>query len=402
MACFITNFLLVIPFLLFDVQISQARTGGVRTKVFLSSRIDLEPGLVSNKLYYGMKFPRGHIAIKSLDGELVDAKGKPVPLHDVYLHHWIIVRYYQRKGVDLNKHQSDLGFLQSNMIPVKNSGICESGLVQYFGLGSETRKTRTYIPDPYGIEVGDPAGVPEGFEEKWLLNVHAIDTRGTQDRVGCFECRCDLYNRTVASYGGGLRCCVDGSRCRLKDGFSDVKRSIYLKYTIRYLHWNAAIRPVNVYIFDITAVLNQGDEAQARHPCQVEYDVEACSIGAAKNRTCIDTRTLSIALPEDGDVIYGVGHIHAGGINTTLYGEGGKEICSSYPLYGTGQEAGNEAGYIVGMSTCYPSPGSIKILPGEKLTFVSNYNNTKGHTGVMGLFYLLVANSSVKTGVPHG
>jgi hypothetical protein len=69
----------------------------------------------------------------------------------------------------------------------------------------------------------------------------------------------------------------------------------------------------------------------------------------------------------------------------------GRVICSSIPSYGNGSEAGNETGYIVGMSTCYPKPGSVKIIDGETLTLESNYNSSKEHTGVMGLFYLLVA-----------
>jgi hypothetical protein len=69
----------------------------------------------------------------------------------------------------------------------------------------------------------------------------------------------------------------------------------------------------------------------------------------------------------------------------------GRIICSSIPIYGNGNEAGNEAGYVVGMSTCYPQPGSVKIIDGETLTLESNYNNTKEHVGVMGHFYLLVA-----------
>jgi hypothetical protein len=43
------------------------------------------------------------------------------------------------------------------------------------------------------------------------------------------------------------------------------------------------------------------------------------------------------------------------------------------------------------MSSCYPQSGLVKIIDGEILTLESNYNNTKEHTGVMGLFYLLVA-----------
>ncbi|KAL6517877.1 hypothetical protein OROMI_033578 [Orobanche minor] len=72
---------------------------------------------------------------------------------------------------------------------------------------------------------------------------------------------------------------------------------------------------------------------------------------------------------------------------------GGRVICSSNPTYGKGYEPGNEAGYVVGMSTCYPSPGSVKISAGETLTLVSNYSNAQSHTGVMGLFYILVADS---------
>uniref|UniRef100_A0A0V0I8E9 Putative ovule protein n=2 Tax=Solanum TaxID=4107 RepID=A0A0V0I8E9_SOLCH len=48
------------------------------------------------------------------------------------------------------------------------------------------------------------------------------------------------------------------------------------------------------------------------------------------------------------------------------------------------------------MSTCYPRPGSIKISEGETVTLLSNYSNAQRHTGVMGLFYLLVAEPSPK------
>lgn len=68
-----------------------------------------------------------------------------------------------------------------------------------------------------------------------------------------------------------------------------------------------------------------------------------------------------------------------------------RTICSSTPTYGNGNEAGNEDGYIVGMSTCYPEPGSIKINDGETLVLESNYSSSQKHTGVMGLFYILVA-----------
>lgn len=70
----------------------------------------------------------------------------------------------------------------------------------------------------------------------------------------------------------------------------------------------------------------------------------------------------------------------------------GRLLCGSDPIYGDGGEvAGNESGYVVGMTTCYPRPGSVKVSDGEVLTLESDYNNTRGHTGLMGLFYILVA-----------
>ncbi|KAL3529036.1 hypothetical protein ACH5RR_008358 [Cinchona calisaya] len=66
-------------------------------------------------------------------------------------------------------------------------------------------------------------------------------------------------------------------------------------------------------------------------------------------------------------------------------------------------EPGNETGYIVRMSTCYPQPVSFKISTGESLTLVSNYSNAQMHTGVMGLFYILVADQPAQNAnsAPH-
>ncbi|KAL8464491.1 hypothetical protein ACS0TY_034137 [Phlomoides rotata] len=372
------------------VQTSEAGGNGVKTDVFLSPKFVLEAGSVSEKYYYGVDFPKGHIAIKSFNAEVIDERGNSVPLHETYLHHWIVVRYYIRKVKNVAKESVDLGILQADFLIVKNSGLCEHGLVQYFGLGSETRRTATDVPDPYGIEVGNPGDVPDGYEEKWMLNVHAIDTRGAENKLGCTECRCDLYNVTVEGYNGGLRCCHDEARCRVKAGFQGVKRGLYLRYNVTYVDWDASIIPVDIYILDVTDIWTK-----ARHRCLIEYEVESCNVGT-KNKECTHTKSLSVSLPTGGDVIYGVGHLHTGGTGITLYGEGGREICSSIPAYGSGDEVGNEAGYIVGMSTCYPSPGSIKVSAGERLTLVSNYSSAQTHTGVMGLFYLLVSDSSPK------
>ncbi|KAK9147767.1 hypothetical protein Scep_006524 [Stephania cephalantha] len=56
----------------------------------------------------------------------------------------------------------------------------------------------------------------------------------------------------------------------------------------------------------------------------------------------------------------------------------GHLICTSIPIYGEGKEAGYEAGYIVGMSSCNHHPGTVKISNGEMLYLESNYSIIRG------------------------
>ncbi|KAG6410657.1 hypothetical protein SASPL_128722 [Salvia splendens] len=246
----------------------------------------MEPGLVSNKNYFNIDFPRGHIGLKSFNADGVDG-------------------------------DDDLSI-------VRNSGISGNRLTQYFGVGAETRRTSTHIPHPYAIQVG--------YEEGWVLNVHAIDTRGADDKMGCTECRCDLYGFFEA--GGGLHCCPDDSRCRLKQGFRGENKRIYLRYTVKYVEWDSSS-----IVTDVWTKADQSKGIRATHHCKVEYGVESCGGGVEKDG-CVDTESVSFSFPVGGEVVYGVGHQHAGG--------GGRTICSSKPIYGKGNEAGNEAGFIVG------------------------------------------------------
>lgn len=375
----------------------------IKSAVFLSPKFELRPGSVINKFYDDIDFPKGHVAIKSFDAEVVDEAGNSIPLHETYLHHWVVGRYHQSNHATHTENDSHKMLQKAYPGLVRNSGICQGNILpQYFGLGSETRGTPTDIPDPFGMEMGNPTEIPEGFEEKWLFNIHAIDTRGVEDKLGCTECKCELYNVTVDEYGrplmsdykGGLSCCYDNTQCKLKEGFKGPKRSLYLKYKIKWVDWDEFIVPLKTYIIDVTDSLKLSDDSKGMnsdHDCKIEYQVESCSTDHEEGNGCVHVKRTSLPLQTGGYVIYAVAHQHSGGVGSTLYGQDGRVICSSVPSYGHGNEAGNEAGYIVGMSTCYPKPGSVKIIDGEILTHESNYNNTKEHTGVMGLFYLLVA-----------
>ncbi|KAI7752347.1 hypothetical protein M8C21_014834 [Ambrosia artemisiifolia] len=399
-------FFLAIALLATCAQNSEARVtieNGLKSMVYLSPKITQHHGSVSNKYYYDIEFPKGHIALKSFNAEVVDEEGNPVSLQETYLHHWVVVRYYERIGIEDKKHDGNTGFHKSDHIIAGNAGICSHGLTQFFGLGSETRKTSTRVPDPFGIEVGNPLEVPFGYEEKWMLNIHAIDTRGTVDAMGCTECRCNLYNVTNDEYGrpldpnylGGLYCCYDETQCKVKNGLESVERNLYLRYTVKWVDWSDSIVPVKIFILDVTDTW----QTTGIHDCLIEYNVEQSTTGIATN-DYTSSRRSSVRFPIGGDVVYGVAHQHSGGIGSALYREDGQAICSSTPIYGKGNDVGDEAGYIVGMTTCYPKPGSMKIAKGETLTLESNYSSEKSHTGVMGLFYILVAESSLESHNP--
>jgi len=75
--------------LLLSTSFSSAATRktnkNIKTNVFMSPKIELCPGFVSNKVYYDVEFPRGHISLKSFNAELVDEAGNSIPLYQTYL-----------------------------------------------------------------------------------------------------------------------------------------------------------------------------------------------------------------------------------------------------------------------------------------------------------------------------
>jgi len=273
----------------------------IKSALFLSPKFELGPGSVVNRYYYDIDFPRGHVAIKSFHAEVVDEAGNPIPLHETYLHHWTVERYHQSKHVTHTINDGQRMPENSDNVMMRNSGICQGNINgQYFGLGSETRGTATDIPDPFGIEIGNPAEIPEGYEEIWMVNVHAIDTRGVEDKLGCTECKCELYNVTVDEYGrsirsdykGGFLCCYDSKQCKLKEGFEGPKRSLYLRYTVKWIDWDDFIVPVKIYIIDVTDTLKLSDNSKgmnSEHDCKVNEFIKT------RSRCTMDVRSRSVS-----------------------------------------------------------------------------------------------------------
>ncbi|RDX90550.1 hypothetical protein CR513_27572, partial [Mucuna pruriens] len=373
----------------------------IKTATFVSESFEMGPGLIIAKTFMNIEFPKGHIGVKSFDAELVDQEGNSVPSYETYLHHWFAIKYIENVTMAHNPklHRRD------DLIFQRNEGTCNGYILpHYWGFGVESRGTTSKIPGSFAIELGNPTKIPNGYEEKWLLNIMAIDIRGAQDKKGCTECRCDkinlpknFYNVTrdmhnqplTTNYKGGLFCCQDNVQCKLRKDFQGSRRKLSLRYKISWVDWNKYQIPVKVYILDATDKVTLND-SKINHDCQAEYTIPANGGGDYPH-----VQKANIPMQKGGYLIYGTAHMHSGVVNATLYGQDGRTLCTSTPKYGTGMEAGNEKGYLIGMSVCYPQLGSIKINDGEILTLESRYKN-EFRTGVMGHFYIYLAEK-----IPH-
>jgi len=385
----------------------------IKTLECMSPPLRAKAGEVNNK-YYPAEYPNGHIGIKSFSAELVDEKGESIPLSSIYLHHWVMFEF----AVPKEKVQRHLGHLLRHMrrhhkhrmhydansvasLEAPHHRKFHEGkkriLRNFFGKGGETRHTDTRMPGLYVTEAGKPL---EGYENVWVLNVHGLDTRGAVDAMGCSECRCNLYNATVDEEGnplpedyiGGLRCCGDGNMCALKEGFNAEERTFYLKYTWEYVDWNECLIPLSSVGLDITNSDGFGENL-------IEFTVDGCGDADPNSEECVDTRVATLISPIGGEVVYTVSHLHSTALDAAIYREDGSLICRTTPIYGDGEEAGNEKNHVVGIKRCINQPGSpnsMRIKQGEKLTYVVKSTKVGGpHTGLMGLVGVQLAADGV-------
>lgn len=262
------------------------RRNPIKTATFVSEKFEVGPGIVASKTFMNIEFPKGHIGVKSFDTELVDEEGNPVPTYETYLHHWFAIRYFENITMSPNPQLS----LPNDRVYKRNHGTCNQYILpHYWGLGVESRGTSSNIPDPFAIELGNPAEIPNGYVEKWLFNIMAIDTRGTLDEHGCTQCRCDLMNlpkdfynvmrdihnqKMTTDYKGGIFCCLDNVQCKLREGYQGPKRKLSLRYKISWVDWNMYQIPVKVYILDSTDRVRSNGSTTI-HDCQVDklFDV---------------------------------------------------------------------------------------------------------------------------------
>lgn len=256
----------------------------IHSAKYVSERFEVGSGEVVNRALFDIEFPKGHIGVKSFDVDLIDEQGNSVPLYETYFHHWFAVKYIVLKGKNMSDDPNDHTKFSGGPIYKRNDGTCNGGILpHYWGLGSESRGTVSNLPHPFAVELGNPANIPEGWEERWLFSLMVIDTRGTKDKKSCTECRCDQFNLPEFfykvtpdihgkplshEYKGGVFCCQNGFHCKLEEGFQAHSRKLALRYKITWVDWEQDHIPVRFYILDSTdQVRTNGSETI--HDCLV-------------------------------------------------------------------------------------------------------------------------------------
>ncbi|CAI8603109.1 unnamed protein product [Vicia faba] len=186
-----------------------------QSATYMSQWFEVGPGEVASKLMFDIDFARGHIGVKSFDVDLVDEQGKSVPLHEAYLHHYFAIKDIVKKNMPLSHNHNDHIKPFGDPILKRNDGICN------------------------GVEHGNPANTPEGWEEKWIFTLMVIDTRGTENKRSCTESR---------------------------------RRKLALRYKVTWVDWDQHQIPVRFYILDSAdRVLING--SQIIHDCLTEYTI---------------------------------------------------------------------------------------------------------------------------------
>ena len=282
----------------------------------------------------------------------------------------------------------------------------------YFGPtgGAEYRNADADLPKPYRAVVDSPEAmvailhfinVKNQGEEKWFECPCSSDrkinaTNGTVDGIVPLPFMCtdallaqENSDCKLAWYKGGYRCCENGVYVSENPDKIAPKDTVYGKFTFRI----GTLDQQHIAYFSSIDVT--GNNA--------EYAIPQCD--AAQDPQCIHiAESIDFALPTLGNTspdtlvefLTARGHQHVGGLGMELYNNlTGELLCASHPIYGTGTDAGNEKGYMVGVPPCVWGPPPLRQPPrlraGDKVKTVSRYNSTNAHYGVMGIWMMQVS-----------
>ena len=139
-------------------------------------------------------------------------------------------------------------------------------------------------------------------------------------------------------------------------------RTVYIQYTLRYQPGANATnsRPVDAYFQDVDGC---GDST---------YDVPGTG-GAGS----VHTNTRAWTAPDDGLAVYTGGHLHEGGIDTTLRNDTtGEAFCTSKATYHENPH------HLASINSCLLHN---QINQGDRIRLTARYDNSQPYDDVMGI-----------------
>ncbi|KAF4316492.1 hypothetical protein G195_008283 [Phytophthora kernoviae 00238/432] len=382
------------------LAVSTAEKPKTKRYTALTPPLPLTQGEVTNA-FHRLPIPRGPIAVYRFEAEVVeqDANGNivSVPTFDAYLHHHVFGSTHKQYDA-----------MKNRWAPMKPANFSRSVA---FGAGTECRGTPQEFYFPYAFMT------VEG-EDEWMANVHVINTRkmNAERAHHCLECPCTSEDVFTADAVNGMRLRNGGcnAQLRFEENTEDLEvtsasnATYFLRYSLEY----ADIVPENRPLYLAACCDASGD---LEYMGNVEYDVPACNpdthpgcVHTLSTRQRLDNGSIPLYAyrqhpPEPArevELVYAVGHQHRGGLGIQLYDDTtGDLICASVPTYGSGNEAGNEDGYVTSMSTCTFDPPR-RMHTTDIVRVVALYNNTLPHTGVMSLMYIALSDFPLDEAAP--
>lgn len=322
-------------------------------------------------------------AIVEMTFDIVEqSTGLPVPLSDMYSHHWLIYdKLVGSSGFDIGCGGEDA--FVSNV----------------FGAGGEMRGVRYNFPPGYGKVYAQ--------NRHWSANMHFIRTEDLSTKhfngsegaalKNCIECDY-VPGKAVECLPGFdgtaiFACCFDGSRCPVNNPRDKSKKTYNLVYNVTWTKEVDKVKDMRTFVIDA-------------FDCEICENLAPHKSGRwthCDDKMCVSQGTRT--MPVSGTIAWGYTHQHTGAINSTL-SINGVPHCTSYPHYGTDPHntPGNEKGYAVGFHMCIDPLNAtthVHVNKGDNLTITAHVSvdptDTRSlpipggeHHGFMHLFYFVL------------
>jgi len=255
-------------------------------------------------------------------------------------------------------------------------------------------------------------------QRKINVSNNTIDGRRPEPPIHCSAEFAATGNPScqLATYAGGWRCCehdvflVDtDTECRDPRCSEKPVDEVVMKFTYYYEDGTPSTRSLEpAACCDVTGT-TQGFE-------NIEYDIPRCPLGA-KPAECVHvvetvqplgyfkgsrkSRRARHAGSDLVDLVFAAPHLHVAGLSIVLIDDvSNQTICEVHATpdntggvaYGHGSAAGDEKGYLVGLSTCrWGGKTAQRFRRDHPFRTRAVYNSTLSHTGVMSLWIMHVS-----------